>query len=150
MNKDLLPSSLSIGTPQRGKVSNPRVPTDVVNFITLDDLMVRQAIATEQLAKMRKLEESKVPVTVKTISMSIGTETVDFAVDPPWISFSLINDGASAMTAWVNEPDVPQSTSMIANGGTLAIDMTYPVIRHLYMKSAGTSAVRIYAKEGKV
>ena len=141
-NTDLqLPKIIEIGKPVNDDLN--RMNPAIIQFVL-------QASMNANILKMRKLEESKVPVSVKTISMSIGTETVDFAIHPPWISFSLINDGGSAMTAWVNEPDVPQSASMIANGGTLALDMTYPVIRHFYMKSAGASAVRIYAKEGKV
>ena len=141
-NTDLqLPKIIEVGKPVNDDLN--RMNPAIIQFVL-------QASMNANILKMRKLEESKIPVSVKTISMSIGTETVDFAVYPPWISFSLINDGGSAMTAWINEPDEPQSASMITSAETLTIDMTYPVIKHLYMKSAGTSVVRIYAKEGKI
>ena len=135
--------TLPVIVEENGKVvPNARIDPAVASFIA-------QMTVAAQLAKIRKLEESKVPTGVKTISMTIGTDVVELVLSPPWISYSLINSG-SAMTVWVNNEEVPQSNSMIADTESISLDMTYPVIRRLYMKSAGTSAVRIYGKEGKV
>ena len=145
MDKSLaIPPMPSVEVIEDGKpVSGVRIDPAVASFIA-------QMTIAAQLAKMRKLEESKIPTGVKTISMTIGTDVVELVLYPPWISCSLINDAGSAMTAWVNDEAVPQSDSMIAVTESISLDMTYPVIRRLYMKSAGTSAVRIYGKEGKV
>ena len=112
---------------------------------------IMQASATAQLVKLRKLEESKVPVGVKPLKLTIPDTRTQVRLGRPWISFSLINDGAGALTVWVNDEGDPLVESMIASGETYKCDFEYPTITTLYLKAApGTSAsVRLYGKEGK-
>ncbi len=121
-----------------------------------DDLAVMQYLAQEtsalQLLKLRKLEESKIPTGVKPIKMTIPDTVTKVQLGVPWISFSLINNGTGAVTCWVNDESDPLTESMIANGKTYSVDMTYPVIKAIYLKAASgtTAAVRIYGKEGRI
>ena len=123
------------------------VPQERVNPSVMQFIM--QAAATVQLVKLRKLEESKIPTRVIPLSMTITTRTTKLVLGPPWISFSLINDGPGALTVWVNDESEPTASGMIVAGESYNCDMTYPVIKTLYMKSASTSSVRIFGKEGK-
>jgi len=121
-----------------------------------DDLAVMQYLAqvasTAQLVKLRKLEESKVPTGIKPIKMTIPDTVTKVQLYIPWISFSLINDGAGALTVWVNDESDPLQEGMIASGENYDCNFDYPVIKKLYLKAANgtTAAIRIYGKEGRI
>lgn len=125
-------------------VSQERMDPAIMQFLM-------QASATAQLVKLRKLEESKVPIGVKSIKSLVGITGMTILANPPWISFSLINDGPGAITVWINDEKEPLSNDMIASDETYNLDMGYPIIHTLHVKSYdGTSSiVRIYGKEGK-
>ena len=120
-----------------------------------DDLAVlqflAQSAATAQLVKLRKLEESKVPIGVKPLKRTVTDTTTKLVLYPPWISFALLNDGTGGLTAWVNSEEEPLVEGMIAGGETYKCDMEYPVIHTIYLKSESgvSNAVRIYGKEGR-
>ena len=117
--------------------------------------LVIQLAQLAQLAKMRRLEESKVPVGVKPIKVTVPDSIMKIAIDPPWISFSLINDNPVAtpygVTVWVNSEEDPLVEGMIAYGENYNCNMEYPIIHTLYLKaeSGTTVPVRIYGKEGR-
>jgi len=131
----------------RGEVISP----DIATFIALDDMAVRQAIVARNSEIMRRLEQSKVPIGVKPIKKTVTDTTMKLPLYPPWISFSLINDGAGALTVWVNDEEDPLAESMIASTKTFDCNMDYPIIKSIYLKAASgtTAAVRVYGKEGK-
>ena len=120
-----------------------------------DDLAVlqflMQAQSAAQLTKMRKLEESKVPTGLKPLKLTIGDTITKIQLDPPWISFSLLNDGTGSITGWVNDEQDPLQSGMVLSGETWNVDMEYPVIKSLFLKAASgtTASVRIYGKEGR-
>ena len=149
MSKDLLPksSSTEMQREARGEVISP----DIATFIALDDMAVRQAIVARNSEIMRRLEQSKVPIGVKPIKRTVTDTIMKLPLYPPWISFSLINDGLSALTVWVNDEEDPLIEDMIASGESYECDMRYPVIHALYLKSesGASNAVRIYGKEGR-
>ena len=126
-------------------VSQERIDPGVMQFIA-------QMATTAQLVKLRKLEESKIPTGVKPIKMTIPDTITRIPLYPPWISFALLNDGAGALTVWVNDESDPLTESMIASGESYSTDMTYPVIERIYLKAASgtTATVRIYGKEGRI
>ena len=132
-----LPIVIEDGKP----VSAERMDPSVMQFIM-------QAAATAQLVKLRKIEESKIPIGVLSILKAVATQTTEIVLGPPWISFSMINDGPGAVSVWINDRGEPSSPSMIANGESYSCDMTYPIIGIIKMKSASTSTVRIFGKEG--
>jgi len=120
-----------------------------------DDLAVMQylmqASATAQLIRMRKLEESMVPIGIKPLKPTVTDTIMKLPIYPPWISLSLINGSGAALTLWVNDEQDPLEEAMIAASETYSLDMKYPVIHTLYLKaeSGGTTIPRIYGKEGK-
>ena len=130
---------------ENGKpVSQERIDPNVAAFIMA-------AASTAQLVKIRKLEESKVPVKTIPLKYTVTDTTMRLRLSPPWISLSLINDGDGAVTIWVNDESEPAATDMIASGLSYNLDFTYPVIKTIYLKAAiGTTAtVKIYGTEGK-
>ena len=135
----------SVEVVENGKpVSQERMDPAVISFIM-------QAASVAQLVKLRKLEESKIPTGVKPLRYTVTDTIKVLRLSIPWISFSLINDGANAITVWINDEADPQIDGMIGASETYTCNMDYPVIRALYLKSeSGTSnAVRIYGKEGR-
>ena len=131
---------------ENGKpISQDRIDPAVAQFIMA-------AAQTAQLVKLRKLEESKVPIGVKPLKRTVTDTIMKLILYPPWISFSLINDGAGAVTCWINDESDPFTESMVANGESYNCNMDYPVIRGIYLKAASgtTAAVRIYGKEGRI
>jgi len=140
-SKDLIiPDIVIDGVPS----SQERMDPAVMQFLM-------QASATANLVKLRKLEESKVPVRTVELRRIIGPITSRIYLNAPWISFSLINDGAGALTVWVNDENDPMVNGMILNGGNYNCDFKYAVIEVIYMRAAPgtTAAVRIYGKEGR-
>ena len=126
-------------------VPQERIDPNVASFIMA-------AAQTAQLVKLRKLEESKIPIGIKPLKITVTDTIMKIPLSPPWISFSITNDGTDGITVWVNDETDPLVEGMVAGGETYNNNMDYPVIRSLYLKSeAGTSnAVRIYGKEGRV
>jgi len=112
---------------------------------------IMQSVTTANLVKLRKLEESKVPIGTKPIKRTVTDSVMEIRLSPPWISFSLINDGAGAVTVWTNNEGDPLQEGMVASGESYSCDMRYAVIKSVYLKTvSGTSAtVRIFGKEGK-
>lgn len=120
-----------------------------------DDLAVlqflMQAAATAQLVKLRKLEESKVPIGIKALKRTVTDTIMKLPLYPPWISFSLINGAGSALTVWINDDADPLVEDMIEASESYDFNATYPIIHTLYLKATlgGSTTVRIYGKEGK-
>ena len=113
--------------------------------------LIFQAASTTQLVKLRKLEESKVPIGTKPIKRTVTDTIMKLPLYPPWISFSLINGSGGALSVWINDETDPLVEAMIAASETYSINMYYPIIRTLFLKaeSGGSTEVRIYGKEGK-
>ena len=144
---DFLPKSLSIGTPEL-----PKVIQDGKEVVRPDVLTaVIQLAQLAQLVRIRKLEESKVPIGTKSLSFTITDTTKRLTFLQPWISFTLLNDGAGSVNIEVNDEEKLLDNCLIASGESWECDMKYPVIHTLYLKAAPgtTAAVRIKAKEGK-
>ena len=112
--------------------------------------LVTQSVQAYQLMKMRKLEESKVPTSIKIINKTITTKIDEIVLGNMWISFTVINNGPGSLLVNVNEDeDMSGSEYNIANGDTGSVDMKYAVIKRIYLKSSSTSAVKIVGKVGK-
>lgn len=136
-------------TPEVEIIENGKpVPAKTIDPSVMQFIM--QASATAQLVKLRKLEESKVPVGVKPLKLTVGDTVMEVVLGRPWISFSLYNDGDGALTVWVNDGRDPLVEGMVEEGETYNCDMEFAIIHTLYLKAAPgtTAAVRIYGKEG--
>ena len=114
---------------------------------------IMQASMAAQMAKMRMLEESKVPTGSKSFKLTVTDSITELSVGlvEPWISFSLVNDGPSGVYVEVNEPGKLLDKVPVNSGETETVDMRYPIINIVYLQaeSGGTAAVRIKAKTGK-
>ena len=126
-------------------VSQERIDPAIAQFIMA-------AAQTAQLVKLRKLEESKIPTGLKPLKRTVTDSIMKLVLYPPWISFSMVNDGAGAVTIWANDEEDPLVESMVTSGESYDCNMNYPVIKAIYLKSASgtTAAVRIYGKEGRI
>ena len=120
-----------------------------------DDLAVMayvvQVAATIHLSKMRKLEESKIPIGAPSFEWTITTTTKRVDLANPWISFSLHNDGPGNVKVKINtlEGDISSETT-IDSGEVMSRDFKYPVMNRLYLVTeSSTATVRVYAEEGR-
>jgi len=126
-------------------------PTSVDDYDSFMQFLM-QAAATAQLVKLRKLEESKIPRKTVPLKVTVTDTVMKLTVAPPWISYSLLNDGPGAITVWDNTTEDPLQESMIASNESHSVNMDYPVVTMLCLKAASgtTATVRIYGKEGQL
>lgn len=127
------------------------VPSKTIDPSVMQFIM--QAATTSQLVKLRKLEESKVPIGIKSYKWTVTDTVSEIDLGQPWISFSLINDGEGSVCVRVNNQEGPlKDEAEINSGESYDIDFDYPIITKILLvtKVAGTTAtVRVYAEEGK-
>ena len=131
---------------ENGEVVSPeRMNPSIIQFVF-------QAAQLAQMTKLRKLEESKIPIGTKSIKLTVTDTETTITLPRPWISFSLINDGAG--TVYIKENDKDKTLTDgggILSGETVTIDFEYPIIKRFHIVAAlGTTAnVRISGEEGQ-
>ena len=86
-----------------------------------------------------------------TISVSTTAGIVEINFSVPLISISVINDDATDDVYYsINDKSLIQNQTVIDHGGTLSVNMTYPLIDRLYLQAAsGTASLRIFGIEGR-
>lgn len=118
------------------------------------DLMafLMQAAQASHLAKLRSLEESRIPLGSFSIGLTVSAKT-HIRLNDPLISFSLINDGPNSVYVEVSskqgEFPIPRSAPVLS-GETFSHDAIYPVIESIMLDvvAATSAAVRIKGKTG--
>jgi hypothetical protein len=125
-----------------------------------DDLAVLQFLMQASIAgntaRMRLMEESKIPVEIKPVTFTVTDQMYCFDIKGnPWISFDLINNGPGGVTVWINNT-IPLGESnavpySAGNPGRLTLNMIYPLIKKVKLQAqpGTTASVLIYAKVGK-
>ena len=143
MDKSLIVPKIEVI--ENGKsVSQERIDPSVASFIA-------QMAQTAQLVKLRKLEESKIPIGAKSFEWIITTTIKEIEIGVSWISFSLHNDGPGNVRMRINEleGDISQEAT-IDSGEVISRDFEYPIVTRLYLVTeSGTATVRVYAEEGR-
>jgi len=129
------------------------IPNEV---LPLDALV--QLSQLGQVARLRKLEESKVPVGTKSVELTVTDTVLDYVIyddalpNPgfPWISFALVNKGPDRVKVDVNSTFDLVRGSYIDVNGELFVNMVYPIIYRLYLQAetGGTAVVDIRGKMG--
>lgn len=113
---------------------------------------VLQAAQLSQAVKMRKMEESKIPIGTKSVKYTVTDEVIELKLSPPWISLTMINDGASDVYISTNEDGQHDLLDQVPvkQNESFELNMFYPTIKVIWLKAAdgGSASVRIYAKEG--
>ena len=138
MANPILPEVYENGKP----VSQERIDPAVASFIF-------QAVQAAQLAKLRKLEESKIPTGTWSGMYDLTTDVKTILLGTPWISFTIVNAGpgrakVSAMSKELQLADEAE----IDSGQTVNFDFKFPVVTRIYLTSTSTCQVRLYAIEG--
>lgn len=120
-----------------------RIRPDVMGFLM-------QAAAASHLGRLRRLEESKIPTGTKPIDISV-TKRIKVQFQPPFISFTLINDGPNSVYLDMNTEVSSGQIAPIKLNETFSFDAVYPVIHYLVLDVAAgqTAAVRIRGKVGR-
>lgn len=113
---------------------------------------IMQAAAAAQLVKLRKLEESKIPVGSFSVGLTVSIKT-QIRLSEPLISFSMINDGPNTVFIEVSlgESEIPiPRTAGVLNGETFTYNATYPVIKTIVLDvdAGNTAAIRIKGLKG--
>jgi hypothetical protein len=124
------------------RVFDPRVDPNVATFIM-------QSVNAAHTARMRKLMESQVPTGLKPYIVTVGPVKTTLDATPPWISCEITNTGPGMLTIWMNEEDDPLEENMIPTAQAIQIDMKFPIIEKLYLKSNTICRVKIHAKVGR-
>lgn len=143
---NIVPTAPNIEVWQDGKQISPTADYD--EFMAF----LMQASANAQLVKMRKLEESKVPTGDRSFSLTITDETKELWLDPPWISFVLVNDSEDYGVQWaVNSEARFIYETPVRPRETLPVDWKYSIIRVIYLRAepGGTADIRLFGVEGK-
>jgi len=124
------------------KISSERIDPTVASFIM-------QSVQAVQLSKLRKLEESKIPIGTKTRVLDLTTRVNEYDISPPWISFTIANAGPdNAKISTLKMEGGHESEADIDPGQVLNFNFNFPVVDKIYLSSTGTCQVRIYAIEG--
>ena len=120
-----------------------RIRPDVMGFLM-------QAAAASHLGRLRRLEESKIPIGTKPIEISV-TKRIKVQFQPPFISFTLINDGPNSVFLDMNTEISSGQIAPIKLNESFTFDAVYPVINYLVLDVAagGTAAIRIRGKTGR-
>jgi len=109
-----------------------------------------QAAQVGQLNRLRRLEESKIPIGEVSHGLTV-TQATQVYFNSRLISFTLLNDGPNDLFVEVNKTGPIQQRSPIANGESYTCDFTYPEILFLTLSvnQGESAAVRIRGKAGR-
>ncbi len=139
--------------PKMPEIIQTGLPSQVDDPAVLQFVM--QAVANAQLVRLRKLEDSKVPIGTLSFTRTITDSPWDIDpddLDLPWISFSIINAGPGAVHVEVTSSEAMLNRSaLIPVGGTKNIDFGFAVItRVMFAAAPGTTAtITVAAVKGK-
>ncbi len=139
--------------PKMPEIIQTGLPSQVDDPAVLQFVM--QAVANAQLVRLRKLEESKVPIGTLSFTRTISDNPFDIDLDDlelPWISFSVINTGPGGVHVEVTSSEAALNRSaFIPAGGTKNIDFGFAVITMVMFAAApGTTAtITVAAVKGK-
>ncbi len=108
-----------------------------------------QQIASESVQVIEVSEQKALPSGTKNLKYSLTTAVKHLKVYPPWISFSLINDGdGDVYVSTTDEHDLLDQVGVKKNE-TINCDMEAAVIKEIWLSSDSTASIRIYAKVGQ-
>ena len=120
-----------------------RVDPGVMQFV------IQMAIASQQV-RIRKLLESKQSVGTQSLKRTVTTTTLELT-GLHWNSLSLINDGTDDVYIGTNEDGLHDVEDLVPvkQNETINIDLGGTLIYTIYLKSAGSSSVRVHGKVAK-
>ena len=111
---------------------------------------IMAAAQVAQQVKMRKLEESKIPIGNRSISLSLTDQMTEIKLHMPAKSYSVINDDATN-DIYIVENDASKvlTSAPIKSRGEQHVNHDYPIIHAFYLKADdGTTAnVRLFWEE---
>jgi len=108
------------------------------------------AAQAAQAAKLRKLEESKIPIGRRSLSLSLTDEITEVKLHMPAKSYSIINDDATDDIYIVeNDPSKLLTSAPIKAKGEQHVNHEFPIVHAFYLKAASgvTAAVRLFWEE---
>ena len=107
--------------------------------------MMQMATAVNT-AKLRRLEQSKVPIGTKSFNgYNVSTTYRSIRLDPPWISLVLVNYGPENVYLKVNELEGPLTDEIeVRAGESRPLDFIFPIMTELWVcTKQATSKVKI-------
>lgn len=128
-------------------------PGDGIDFTYMLPMVVMMAVmmvTLMQVMGIKQLQESQVPEGLGQVSQGITSAGQRINLDPPWIAFTITNYGPAPVLMDVNDDRFLPSARAIPKGATVNVDMVYPVINWLYLKSMGAlSRIAIFATKSR-
>lgn len=130
--------------PQEGNIvpySSKITGGEQVNPAILQFIM--QASMAAQMSKMRLMEEAKIPTGTKLLKVTVRDKLTAVVLDPPWISFTLINDNDMYNIYYaVNTPEAILHQVPVEPLESADVDYDYPLISTVYLQcGVGESVV---------
>lgn len=109
-----------------------------------------QAAQASSLARLRRLEESKIPTGTLSTAVTVRGP-VKLALPKPLISFTLINDGPNGVYVEVNDMASDGLTAPVAINESFTFNAVYPIVEYLGLDVAAgeSAALRIRGKTGR-
>lgn len=117
-------------------VDRERVPSEVLQTITLDDIAT--GIAHLVALVRAQIPEGKAPY----MPVTVNTELREIPLQPPWFSVQVINDGDDTLEVHLNQAQRPPRE--VRAGEDVEFRFTTAVIKALLLRAqTGTLEVRI-------
>jgi len=160
MTTDYRPESLSTGTPRSleaeielngERVTNlPEVTLNGQRVVMAPEVReIYELINMANIAKMRKLEESKVAAGAQNIQLDASTNVQSASFPYPVLSLSIVNRGPGNFYYRINNGDPQRSDPPMLLNEVVNIDFQYPTIYTIHYRSDTTAIVTILVKTGK-
>lgn len=120
-------------SPKKLDSSKVAISPDILTFITMDDMAVRQAIATAATVKLVELAEDRATTgQIQTWELTITDALKEVFVTYPGRSAFVINDGSYDVNVWINDWGMP--SHRIKSGETFTMDYEGHKVKYLYFR----------------
>ena len=118
----------------------------IIDFITNDDVSVRQAILTDSTLRMEQMMlDRQANGNIQSWDVTVTDEQQEIYINFPARSLFVVNDGSNDIYVWINHNILPSHT--VKSSETFQMDFEGHVLKRIYLEcgSGNTSSVRVSA-----
>jgi len=136
----------NLSTNDKGPAGKNIVSPAVIDFVTKDDMAVRQAILTDSTLHMEQMMlDRQANGNIQSWDVTVTDEQQEIYINFPARSLFVVNDGSNDIYVWINHNILPSHT--VKSSETFQMDFEGHVLKRIYLEcgSGNTSAVRVSA-----
>jgi len=136
----------NLSTNDKGPVGKNIVSPAVIDFVTKDDMAVRQAILTDSTLRMEQMMlDRQANGNIQSWDVTVTDEQQEIYINFPARSLFVVNDGSNDIYVWINHNILPSHT--VKSSETFQMDFEGHVLKRIYLEcgSGNTSSVRVSA-----